>query len=207
MSSRRNLRERGEEAVRIDRLELDRNISELIQLLDSEFPDVRFGAIQALGRLGDSRAVPALMQCIDDPDRVNRSLTYDALGVLRAPEAEGVLVDGLHDVDEWVRESAASALSRVGDAVGDDETLAQRRAALREVVENDLELEVRLAAAESLAILGDTGVWSQIPEMIRALPWLRRRHPKVKRLKGAAKQRQPLEPYPHLWERRRRSTA
>jgi len=206
MSSRRSLREQGEDSLRVDRLELDRNIPGLLQLLDSEFTDVRFGAIQALGRLGDPRVGLALMERVGDSDRLNRCMTYEALGVLRLQAAEDLLLNALRDPDDWVRGAAAAALCRVGRV----ETLPRRRAALREVFEEDPELEVRVAAAESLVILGDKSVRSEIPALIKGLPWLRRSNPQVKRLKAAAGNEQPLTPYPYLWERlapKRRSKA
>jgi HEAT repeat protein len=186
----------GEELLRLERLERDRNVPGLIQLLDSESKDTRFGAICALGRLRDSRAIPYLIERVEDSDGLNRSCACQALGVLRAGEAEELLLNALHDPDEIVRMSAADALCRLGDP----EAFPRVRAALRESLDTDPDRDVRLAAAESLVVLGDKDARSRAVDLINGLSWLRRGDPRVKRLRAAIELDQPVAPCPPIWE-------
>lgn len=48
-------------------------------------------AARALGKLGDQRAVPALLEALDDEDHGLREAAARSLGELRAPEAVGAL--------------------------------------------------------------------------------------------------------------------
>jgi HEAT repeat protein len=67
-------------------------VPRLAQLLDHD-PWLRFGAVHALGEIGDPRAVGALASALDDSDVWE--LVVSALGKLRSPDAIGHLADAL----------------------------------------------------------------------------------------------------------------
>jgi HEAT repeat protein len=73
----------------------------------------RSHAAEALGRLGDARAVPTLIAALDDAEWLVRTSAAEALGVLRAREAVTAL--GKHLLEEHVGWRAAEALKEIGD--------------------------------------------------------------------------------------------
>ncbi len=81
--------------------------------------DVRWVAIEALGDLGDRRAVPALVQYLGarrkEAYRWGRRLIANALGAIGGPEAVEAVTPLLQDADPFVRRDAALALLRQRD--------------------------------------------------------------------------------------------
>lgn len=77
--------------------------------------DVRAHAAYALGALGARRAIPALLDGLDDLDHQVRIQSAGALGLLRAREAVSKLVEALEDPVERVQINAATALGLIGD--------------------------------------------------------------------------------------------
>ena len=69
------------------------------------------GAIRALGDIADPAALDTLLAHVDGQQRAE---VFLALGKLRAPKAESVLVKGLSDGDWQVRMNAAMALGPLG---------------------------------------------------------------------------------------------
>jgi HEAT repeat protein len=188
----------GEEALRIRQFERDSNVPGLINVLDSEDATNRFAAAQALGRLGNARAIPRLLECLlDDPDKLVRCVGCEALGVLKATEAEDAVIAALQDPDPYIRESAARSLSLFGDV----EAIPRIRQALRACLTTETDREVRLAAAYSLLVLGDRDIATEVPAIIKALSLrLRRLNPHVRQLREAAETGQPLAPWRPAWE-------
>lgn len=99
------------------------------------------GAIRALGDIGDSRTLDALLKAADGP---NRPEAFLALGKLKDRRAETALIAGLADSDWRNRMNAAMALGPLGGPAA--------AAALRPVLE-DPELVVREWAARSLEMV------------------------------------------------------
>lgn len=101
----------------------------LIEILQGEDPELRYWAADALGKIGDHQAVPALIAAVRDPYEAVRMSASVALGDLKSKEAVpalGELVSGKIPVGkgyalfapvdvgaaQWM---AAQALGRIGD--------------------------------------------------------------------------------------------
>jgi HEAT repeat protein len=146
-------REVTDEIAKVDALRKDGNVVGVIHMLGSDVRGrsknsiVRDHAAVALGRMGDPRAIPYLMEMRDDPEEMVRFSVIQALGRLKAKEAQGFLLERLNDPSELLRTSAASALGHIGavDAIP----------TLREILDSDPDRVMRLVAVESLIILGD----------------------------------------------------
>ena len=75
---------------------------------------VRYRAAEALGRIGDVRAVEPLISALGDGKDHVRHMAAKGLGMLCDPSAAGPLEALLSDSNEYVRQSAAMALGRIG---------------------------------------------------------------------------------------------
>ena len=87
----------------------------LMARLEDVNESVRWSAAEALGRLGDGQAVPALMARLEDEDESDRRSAAEALGWLGDGQAVPALMARLEDEDESDRRSAAEALGWLGD--------------------------------------------------------------------------------------------
>jgi HEAT repeat protein len=96
---------------------------------------------EALGKIGDPQAVPALMEALKDRDERCAPGGGGALGKIGDPQAVPALMEALKDRDENVRRAAAEALGKIGDR--------QAVPALLEALKDRNE-DVRQAAAEAL---------------------------------------------------------
>ena len=74
---------------------------------------MRSGAVEALGRIGDVRAVEPLIQRLQDEDEDVRSAAAEALGRIGDARAVDPLIQRLQEEDWWVRETAWQALYRI----------------------------------------------------------------------------------------------
>ncbi len=159
----------------------------LIEQLSVDETDTRIAAVIALGRVGDRRAVPALLDLLrHDPELV--VITAGALARIGDPRALEPLLDVLSRPETAVRQAAIAALNSLGhpDLPARTETLLHspnalvRESAARIVgyfgfancVEPFLALfrdpdeNVRRAAAESVAYLEDPRVLSVLDRAI-----------------------------------------
>jgi HEAT repeat protein len=149
-------------------------ISKIIQLerldlleegLKSQHETVRRAAAQALGRLGDARAVEPLIQALVDVDEKVREAAAQALGRLGEISLEP-LIQALVDVDADVRRAAAQALGQLGDARA-VEPLIQAL--------EDMDADVRRAAAQALGRLGDARAVEPLIQALKDGTWRIRR--------------------------------
>jgi len=76
----------------------------------------RWQAAQALGELGDSRAIEPLIAALEDDNQWVRIVAIEALGLLGAQEATEYLLSFLENDSIWVRRASVVALGQVGDA-------------------------------------------------------------------------------------------
>ncbi len=169
-----------------------KGLDEVIEMLDSPDANVRGGAAEALGRIGDKKAVGPLLRLVQDEDRYVRRRAVQALGELRAERAVRPLVGRLSDNDWFVRWKVAEALGKIGGSgaieallialedenryVRDEATAVLQRMkdptalemiAMRLGHEDDL---VRIAAARVLeSIVEDTGDTRALQPLLKAL--------------------------------------
>jgi len=151
----------------------------LIGALSADDPLVRRQAVDALGRIGDRRAVEPLIETLKDRDSLVRGHAVEALGRIKDPQAVAPLVAVLSSKEQpsHVRMSAAEALGAIGDprageplllALSDEHWGVRSRAAQalgrlkdpRAVLPligalQDREAAVRANAAEALGELND----------------------------------------------------
>lgn len=107
--------------------------------------DIRKAAAKALGKIGDTRAVDALIAALDDKDvcevAVNSLIEIGEVGVTK-------LIAQLNNENQDVRTAVARILGTIGDPHAVD--------ALADMLLNDKKWFVRLNAAEALGRIGDT---------------------------------------------------
>ncbi len=99
----------------------ERRIEKLIRYLARETAAVKVAAAEALGMIGDARAVPplTLYAGINEDtlsDAALREVAIEALGRIGDPGVVDLLIASLSDENEWIRRAAAEALGCIGDA-------------------------------------------------------------------------------------------
>jgi HEAT repeat protein len=95
-----------------------------------------------MGHLGDARAVPALVEGLNDADTDNQMNNLLALGTIGDKSATAPVVERLHSSDPAIRKMAAFVLSAIKDPAASRDL---------EVALNDSSDEVRWYAAIALA--------------------------------------------------------
>jgi HEAT repeat protein len=110
------------------------------QEVDEEI-NQRQHAAEALGELADSRAVEALVEALQAPDRLVRRATVVALAKIGGPAVVEPLLRALKDRERDVRWQAAAALGESGDARAVEPLL--------QAWQQDREAEVRLVAGQA----------------------------------------------------------
>ncbi|MBZ0297300.1 MAG: HEAT repeat domain-containing protein [Anaerolineae bacterium] len=120
-------------------------VEPLLMVLDDANPNVRAGAVCALGKLGDPQALGSLVfRLRNDPDPEVRKNAVWALH-MGQQQAVPVLIEALADEDEWVRFGAVIVLSKLGQMAVTP---------LIEELHNPDPL-IRANAAETLGRIGD----------------------------------------------------
>jgi HEAT repeat protein len=87
-----------------------------ISALEASHWKTRWQAAQALGELGDARAVQPLIEALDDSNQWVRIVAAEALGQIGHPEATRALIFCLDDSSIWVRRASVVALGQIGDS-------------------------------------------------------------------------------------------
>jgi HEAT repeat protein len=114
----------------------------------------RWQAAQALGELGDSRAIEPLMAALEDDNQWVRIVAVEALGLLGAQEATEYLISSLEDDSMWVRRASVVALGQVGDARA-VEPLMQR---LLRAPDSEWPEEIHDVLAKALGDIGEPAI-------------------------------------------------
>ena len=98
----------------------------LLRIQSPSFLDTfaRMAAAEALGELGDTCAVPALIKALSDGKGGVRNAAAQALGKVGDQSAVPSLIRAFSDSDEGVREAAAGALGRFGVTEASQLTMA-----------------------------------------------------------------------------------
>lgn len=164
---------------------------QLVRSLEQDDVWRRRRAVEALGNLGDARAVEPLALLLQDVVSVVRRTTADALGKIGDPSAVPHLVAALEDSDWDTRRSVAKALVAIGEpavealvgALGSADVNGRRLAAqvlgqvgVVEVLDpllaalHDPDLEVQIQAATALGLLGDGRAVSGLARHLRTSP-------------------------------------
>jgi len=136
---------------------LEPRVAALYQSSKSDDPRIRRYLAIVLGRLGDRRATPLLLDGLNDKDVENRVYAMLALGELRDPAAVPALAKLTTDPERDVRKTAVYALGTINDP--------RAVPALAQAL-NDQEADVRWNAAVSLAGLGDRRAVGALKEML-----------------------------------------
>jgi HEAT repeat protein len=124
---------------------------------ESEDEEMRRYLALVLGYTQDPKAVPLLVEALDDPDSQMRIYALWALGALGEPSAMAPLEASLSDDDPGIRKTAAYALGQLGRP--------ESAAALRPALEDPV-ADVRWNAALSLARLGDAAAVPVLERMV-----------------------------------------
>jgi hypothetical protein len=88
-------------------------VEKLIGELENESWINRCRVCQALGKLKDARAIPALVETLDDDDRNVRWRAAEALGDIGNPIVFFPLIKASFDKDRMVRAHATSSIERI----------------------------------------------------------------------------------------------
>jgi HEAT repeat protein len=130
--------------------------------------------IEALGKVKDGAAVPALVICLEDktkPDEVHRDV-IESLGEIKTPYAIEVIIKYASDTRDRIRWTVASNLGKVMTSTA--------IAPLAKLLE-DKEDDIRQTSAESL---GNLGMEECAPILVKAL--LNDKDPRVRELSANA---------------------
>ncbi len=137
------------------------SVDSLIPLLKDKNPDMRLMSAQALGKIGDVKAAPAIKDALSvsveeiknekEPYRqgqYNRLISelVKSLGELNDKSSEGKIEELLKSDEKSVRISAASSLGKLGNKSGISEAIK---------LANDKDDTIRMQAVESLGNIGD----------------------------------------------------
>lgn len=132
-------------------------VDHITEWLEADYPEFRLIAADALGRIGDESAVPALVGVLDDPDVRVRVRAVEACGEIGDPRAIDALADHLEDSHDQVRREAATALAKIGT----EAAMAALAPAARSRTES-----VRVIAIDAL---GSAGSLEALPLLIDGL--------------------------------------
>ena len=179
---------RKDAATQLGQMRAAGAVNPLLRLLRDPRKDVRSTAIDALGQIADSRAVPALCAFLEkEEDWKLRRAAAVALGEIADARAVESLAGALADEQPPVAVAAAGSLTSLGAPARPalQKALASREDQVKELACTALGLEgdpsvipiirpllddvaagTRLAAADALSRLADTGSISRIAAML-----------------------------------------
>ncbi|HEX5873266.1 MAG TPA: HEAT repeat domain-containing protein [Pyrinomonadaceae bacterium] len=130
----------------------------LVDLSRDSNERVRWAAIEHLPYVEDERAFDVLARAIKDETPTVRAAAARALGNMDAPGVVQQLIEGLDDEDIWVRYFSARALGRRRS----EESVE----ALERVIEKEKFNHVRIAALDSLGLIGGARLSAIVAELV-----------------------------------------
>jgi HEAT repeat protein len=164
--------------TRIEEMEENGDVEGLIHALKDDAENVRKEAMNALERIGDSRATEPLIELLLDPDITIQEEAITALGRIQDKRAVQPLIQTLNNQHIGIRWKAAEALGRIGDpratealiqTLHDPDKTIQEEAitalgriqdkrAIQPLIQNltNLHMGIRCRAAEALGKIGDS---------------------------------------------------
>ena len=113
----------------------------LLRLLERD-PELRPDVMRVLGRIGDDRLIPKVIEIFRTCDATQKTYAVDALGAIESPSVEPFIAQQLGHRDPRVRRHAVRALVRLGTS----SALRRVGVALR-----DADPRVRLTVAKAMA--------------------------------------------------------
>lgn len=142
-------------------------VEPLIKLLDKD-DENRYEAARALAMIADPRALDGLIRAYKNTDDGTRNLVAWGLGRIGDERAEKTLVEMLDDEQEYVRDSAAEALEKIGkpvikqkaehsEAEDSQEDKSLPKEELIDKLIEDLESEDEKVSYSAVEALGETG--------------------------------------------------
>ncbi len=133
----------------------------LVRTLEKKFEaeSVRYLAAQALGEMGDERAIAPLLEALQDESVPVRYAAAESLGHYHDSQAVRALLDALNDGNEFVRSAVAHALGQTGNDEAIDALLA--------TLEDGSEV-VRYTASEALGRLPDKTVVDKLARRLES---------------------------------------
>ena len=94
----------------------EHTVSVLLESIRDESPEVRRTAAESLGKIGDPRAADSILPLMHDPAAMVREASLLAMGRLKPPATDGVVVlltQALEDPVESVRQAAVVAIGDI----------------------------------------------------------------------------------------------
>ena len=164
--------------TRIEEMEENGDVEGLIHALKDDAENVRREAMNALERIGDTRATEPLIELLQDPDITIQEEAITALGRIKDKRAIQPLIQTLNNQHIGIRWKAAEALGKIGDSKATealiqtlhdpDKTIQeeaitalgriQDKRAIQPLIQNltNLHIGIRCRAAEALGKIGDS---------------------------------------------------
>jgi HEAT repeat protein len=136
---------------------LEQQVAGIYAQSKNDDPRIRRYLALVLGKLGDRRATPTLLEGLRDSDAESRLYAIVALGELHDPAAVPSLAAATRDDDKDVRKTAAFALGEIGDPRAVD--------ALAPLLEDQV-ADVRFNAAIALSRFGDKRAAGTLHDML-----------------------------------------
>ena len=144
---------KGDLVVALGELRDDRAVDALIRIAKGRDEDKtrRLYAADALGKIGDRRALPVLKGLFDEDDALLRAYAASALAAFGMGEALPSLLAGLRDANVKVRLQCTKALARPLDPAEASQVVP----ILKWKAENDPERTIRLESVRTLGQIAD----------------------------------------------------
>jgi len=167
----------------VKKMKSKKDIEGLIKALKDKDEDVGTNAAEALGEIGDARAVEPLIQALKDEHEDVRGEAADALGEIGDARAVEPLIQALKDEHEDVRGEAADALDKLHWRPSDDSEktlylLAKQEwdalvelgqlavEPLIQALEDEDELNIGKNAIEALGEIGDARAVEPLTQLL-----------------------------------------